>query len=95
MNDDIVKLTCDFCDDELHISAKEYDSLKRYYRSGAAIRCDKCLGAKRPPHAPGTAPDTSLHLGDERKEWLRQQGGIQPTIIRLIDEAMYDEALSR
>lgn len=39
-------------------------------------------------NAPGTPPDTSLHLGDERKEWLRQQGGIQPTIIRLIDEAM-------
>ena len=44
------------------------------------------------PHAPGTAPDTSLHLGADRKEWLRQQGGIQPTIIRLIDEAMRRDA---
>ena len=36
----------------------------------------------------GTAPDTSLHLGAERKKWLVQQGGIQPTICRLIDQAM-------
>lgn len=36
----------------------------------------------------GTAPDTSLFLGSERKTWLAAQGGIQPTIQRLIDEAM-------
>lgn len=36
----------------------------------------------------GTIPDTSLHLGDERRAWLQEQGGIQPTITRLIDEAM-------
>lgn len=38
----------------------------------------------------GTAPDTSLFLGDERKKWLIQQGGIQPTIKRLIDQAMQE-----
>jgi len=36
----------------------------------------------------GTAPDTSLFLGIERKAWLQTQGGIQPTIQRLIDQAM-------
>lgn len=36
----------------------------------------------------GTAPDTSINLGDERKQWLRDQGGIQPTIQRLLDAAM-------
>lgn len=40
------------------------------------------------PYASGTRPDTSLFLGDERKHWLSEQGGIQPTIQRLIDEAM-------
>jgi len=38
--------------------------------------------------SPGTAPDTSLYLGDRRRAWLRDQGGIQPTINRLIDQAM-------
>jgi hypothetical protein len=41
----------------------------------------------------GTAPDTSLHLGHERKNWLRDQGGIQPTIHRLIDEARIGDEL--
>lgn len=36
----------------------------------------------------GTAPDTSLFLGPERRAWLATQGGIQPTICRLIDEQM-------
>jgi len=36
----------------------------------------------------GTKPDTSLHLGQERRAWLQKQGGIQPTINRLIDKAM-------
>lgn len=40
------------------------------------------------PHAPGTKPDTSLWLGEDRKHWLAEHGGIQPTIQRLIDEAM-------
>src|SRR3990167_10642300 len=31
----------------------------------------------------GTAPDTSLKLGKERREWLATQGGIQPTIHKL------------
>lgn len=38
----------------------------------------------------GTKPDTSLYLGDERRAWLKQQEGIQPTIQRLIDGAMHD-----
>lgn len=42
----------------------------------------------KPPHVPGTAPDTSLHLGNERRAWLQEQGGIQPIITRLIDDAM-------
>jgi len=36
----------------------------------------------------GTAPNTSLYLTDDQKQWLRDNGGIQPTIKRLIDEAM-------
>jgi len=36
----------------------------------------------------GTAPDTSLHLGDERRAWLKANGGLQPTINRLVDAAM-------
>lgn len=45
----------------------------------------------RRPKAPGTRPDTSLFLGDDRKAWLQAQGGIQPTIQRLIDEAMNEQ----
>lgn len=48
-----------------------------------------------PPHpprrAPGTAPDTSLHLGELRRAWLAKKGGYQPTIIRLIDAEMEKE----
>jgi len=40
------------------------------------------------PRRGGTAPNTSLHLSDEQRQWLKQQGGIQPTIQRLIDERM-------
>ena len=36
----------------------------------------------------GARPDTSLHLGEARREWLKAQGGIQPTIAKLIDQAM-------
>jgi len=36
----------------------------------------------------GTSPDTSLFLGCERRAWLQEQGGIQPTITRLIDDTM-------
>lgn len=36
----------------------------------------------------GTKPDTSLHLGQERRAWLKAHNGIQPTIMRLIDDAM-------
>jgi len=38
--------------------------------------------------ASGTAPDTSIFLGNERRSWLVEQGGIQPTIQKLIDAAM-------
>ena len=38
-------------------------------------------------HSRGTAPDTSLALGKERRAWLQAQGGIQPTIYKLIDSA--------
>lgn len=41
---------------------------------------------------PGTAPDTSLCLGDERRAWLQKQGGIQPTIHAMIDRAMKRES---
>jgi len=37
---------------------------------------------------PGTRPDTSLWLGDERRAWLKGHGGIQPTIQAMIDRAM-------
>lgn len=39
-------------------------------------------------HSSGTAPDTSLYLGAGRREWLVEQGGIQPVIQQLIDQAM-------
>lgn len=42
----------------------------------------------KPVSKGGTKPDTSLFLGEERKEWLREHGGIQPTIQALIDKAM-------
>lgn len=38
--------------------------------------------------ASGTAPDTSLFLGADRRAWLAEQGGIQPTIQAMIDKAM-------
>lgn len=40
------------------------------------------------PGAAGTAPDTSLFLGVERLAWLKEHGGIQPTIRAMIDKAM-------
>jgi len=40
------------------------------------------------PHAAGTAPDTSLWLGNTRRAWLKGHGGIQPTIHAMIDRAM-------
>lgn len=43
------------------------------------------------PYASGTKPDTSLFLGNERKRWLLAQGGIQPIIHRLVDEAMGEQ----
>jgi hypothetical protein len=52
------------------------------------MRADEAAYQVDRPHSPGTAPDTSLYLGAERKRWLSGQGGIQPTIQRLIDNAM-------
>lgn len=40
------------------------------------------------PHAVGTSPDTSLWLGDKRRAWLKEHGGIQPTVQAMIDKAM-------
>lgn len=40
------------------------------------------------PYRSGTAPNTSLWLDDAQRAWLASQGGIQPTIRRLIAEAM-------
>ncbi len=39
------------------------------------------------PHR-GQPNDTALHLGPPRCAWLKAKGGKQPTIKRLIDEAM-------
>ncbi len=39
----------------------------------------------------GTPPDTSIYLGPERRAWLKAQGGIQPTIHRLVDQARQGE----
>jgi hypothetical protein len=36
----------------------------------------------------GTPPNTSLNLPGDVKEWLREQGGVQPTLIKLAREAM-------
>lgn len=35
----------------------------------------------------GTAPNTSLHLTVDEREWLIENGGIQPVIKQLIAEA--------
>jgi cyclophilin family peptidyl-prolyl cis-trans isomerase len=43
---------------------------------------------ERKPHKPGTAPDTSLWLGEERRAWLKKNGGIQPMIHAIVDRAM-------
>lgn len=43
---------------------------------------------KAAPKRGGAKPDTSLWLGDDRKAWLREHGGIQPIIHALIDRAM-------
>lgn len=47
-------------------------------------------------HPPGEGRksygDTSVKLGDARRAWLLEHGGYQPTIIRLIDEAMAAES---
>lgn len=40
------------------------------------------------PSPSGTSPDTSIWLGDERRAWLKEHGGIQPTIQSMIDKAM-------
>lgn len=45
-------------------------------------------GGKPKKRKPGTAPDTSLHLGQERRAWLKENGGIQPKIMELIDREM-------
>lgn len=42
----------------------------------------------KPKRKSGTRPDTSLHLGQERRDWLKKNGGIQPIIMKLIDREM-------
>ncbi len=60
----------------------------RRVRNGWRIETDDDNPEPRRKHKSGTRPDTSLYLGDHRRSWLIRQGGIQPTIHRLIDEAM-------
>lgn len=44
---------------------------------------------QRPPsRRAGAKPNTSLYLSDDLKTWLRENGGIQPTITKLIRQAM-------
>lgn len=44
---------------------------------------------QRPPSRRGGAkPNTSLYLPDDLKTWLREHGGIQPTITKLVKKAM-------
>ncbi len=42
---------------------------------------------------PGTPPDTSIHLGPERRAWLKRQGGIQSTIHKMVDQAMNEDKI--
>ena len=57
------------------------------------VRIDRA--APRPPRTPrhggGTRPDTALHLGAQRRAWLKARGGLQPGIVALIDAAMQKE----
>ena len=64
--------------DEFHIS--------RERAIGAIAKAARRM--RHPTHARGTAPDTSLALGQARRAWLIRQGGIQPTVRCLVDEAM-------
>ena len=43
----------------------------------------------------GTAPDTSLYLGEERRAWLKERGGIQPTINQMIDNQKGDDTMPK
>lgn len=52
------------------------------------MRAEQAACEATESYASGTKPDTSLFLGDKRKQWLVDQGGIQPTIQRLIDDVM-------
>jgi len=46
------------------------------------------LEAEEPPHRSWTAPDTSIWLGEKRRRWLAENGGIQPVIHQLVDKAI-------
>lgn len=54
----------------------------------AGMRAEQAAHEAIEPYVSGTKPDTSLHLGSKRKSWLSSNGGIQPTIQRLVDSAM-------
>ena len=60
----------------------------RKVRNGWRIDIDDERPEPKRKHASGTRPDTSIFLGDARRSWLTRQGGIQPTIRRMIDDAM-------
>jgi hypothetical protein len=44
-----------------------------------------------PPKRNSSDPDTSLSLGEKRRDWLKKNGGIQPVIKKLIDDAIDSE----
>jgi len=52
------------------------------------IRAEEAAYQATESYASGTRPDTSLFLGQERKRWLSQRGGIQPAILQLVDNEM-------
>jgi hypothetical protein len=60
----------------------------RRVRNGWRIEADDVDTEPRRKRRPGVRPDTSLYLGEDRRAWLQQQGGIQPTIQQLIDREM-------
>lgn len=77
--------------DGTYIITSDTDFIARQCEGAVEVRLDKY--ADTPKKTSGTAPDSSLHLGEKRKDWLRKQGGIQPTIHRLIDDAMAETAI--
>ncbi len=74
--------------EEMSVSLSQSGEWRLYVRVGAEWMDASLHDLRDDIKSPsGTRPDTSIYLGQERRAWLKAQGGIQPTIHRLVDEA--------